>query len=165
MTQVDWNLVDVMDRANLFIFDTVYKLDDIEAIITQLKPDIVFIDFVQNIQTTASSEYERMSHIARKVQEIAIVQNCSMICLSQLSNTVARDVSRGNTDFIALKWAWEFVASSDVIFLLRMVDTQMGLTIVKNKFGRKPKEMFFDVDFAISHFTMDNSIFSSDYSF
>ena len=46
-----------------------------------------------------------------------------------------------------------------------MVDTQMGLTIVKNKFGRKPKEMFFDVDFAISHFTMDNSIFSSDYSF
>jgi len=64
---------------------------------------VVFIDFVQNIQYEKGSEYERMSYIARKIQELAILNNITIISLSQLSNTIARDVTKGNTDFVALK--------------------------------------------------------------
>lgn len=145
--------IDVMDYSNLSIYDDVYRMDDIEFIINETKWDVVFIDFVQNIQYEKGSEYERMSYIARKIQELAILNNITIISLSQLSNTIARDVTKGNTDFVALKWAWEFVASSDVIFLLRMVDNWMGLTITKNKFGRRPWwEIYFQVDFWKSKF-------------
>jgi len=63
-----------------------------------------------------------MAYVARKIQQLAITTNTTIFNLSQLSNKVARDVSSGKTDFIALKGAGEFVASSDVVLLLRMID-------------------------------------------
>jgi 2,4-dienoyl-CoA reductase-like NADH-dependent reductase (Old Yellow Enzyme family) len=43
--------IDIRTYEKLIIVDNIYKLDDIENIISSNKADIVFIDFCQNIQT------------------------------------------------------------------------------------------------------------------
>ena len=42
---------DIMDFANLMIFDDIYTLPEIIESSMLIKPDVIFIDFVQNIQT------------------------------------------------------------------------------------------------------------------
>lgn len=159
---VNWYEYNIWDFANLTIYDNIYDLAMINKTITFYTPEIVFIDFVQNIITSWGSEYEKMSIIARKIQQMAISNKCVIFSLSQLSNSVAKDISKGETDFITLKWAWEFVASSDVIFLMRKLKQEdsfiMAIKIIKNKFGRVWEEYMYDVDFAKSKFR--NKVYS-----
>ena len=120
----------------LKIYDDVYNLEEMQQIVESQKPDIVVIDFVQNIQTKSSSNYERYSKIAVWIQQTAIKSKSCIISLSQLANDVGRDVSKWNMDFVSLKWAGEFVASSDCIFVLRrLAEWQwLQLKISKNKY-------------------------------
>lgn len=154
--------IDIMDYMKLIMFDDIYDLQEIEQTINLIKPDIVFIDFVQNINVFGATGYEAMATIARKIQQIAIQSNATIFSLSQLSNSSAKDLSRGEIDFVPLKWAWEFTASSDIIFVLRMVDGKLWLSIVKTKYAQKPKEEIeFICDFGKSRFTIDKKSLSS----
>lgn len=151
----NWYKPDFTKYKNLKIFDTLYDLEEIEQVVLSQCPDIVFIDFVQNIKTKSTSEYERMSKIARKIQEIAIRSKSAIITLSQLANDVAKEVWKGNTDFVSLKWWGELFASSDVIFVLRKnsdIKDEIIMKIVKNKYWIANKEFVFKVDFAKSVF-------------
>jgi len=85
------------------MFDDIYDLQEIEQTINLIKPDIVFIDFVQNINVFGATGYEAMATIARKIQQIAIQSNATIFSLSQLSNSSAKDLSRGEIDFVPLK--------------------------------------------------------------
>jgi hypothetical protein len=76
-----------------------------------------------------------------------------MLNLSQISNDTAKELSKGNTSFITLKWAWEFIASSDVVILLHMFDWDLIATIAKTKFASKPEDpLLFKCDFGRSKF-------------
>ena len=68
------------------IIDNVYELKDIISIAELEKPDVIFIDFVQNIKHTGNSEYERMTNIAVDIQQMAIKNNIAVFDLSQVSN-------------------------------------------------------------------------------
>jgi len=92
-----------MDYMKLIMFDDIYDLQEIEQTINLIKPDIVFIDFVQNINVFGATGYEAMATIARKIQQIAIQSNATIFSLSQLSNSSAKDLSRGEIDFVPLK--------------------------------------------------------------
>jgi len=142
---------------NLTITDNLFKLDDIEKKIMEGKPDIVFIDFVQNIQSTWWWAYEQNATTAKWIQRIAIQSKAVIYSLSQLSNSVGRDVNNGNTDFISLKWSWEYYASSDVIFLLQRLDDEMIVKIIKNKYWPNWKEFAFCVDFSRNQFIFKRS--------
>ena len=147
-------MIDIMDFSNLLIYDDTYSLFDIEEFIMQEKPDMCIIDFVQNIQVPWVGWYEAMAIVARKIQEIAIKSNTIMISLSQISNDTAKELSKGNTSFITLKWAGEFIASSDVVVLLHMMDWDLIATIAKTKFAQKPEDpLVFKPDFGRSKFT------------
>lgn len=158
--ELDEDDIKLENFENLYIFDDIYTIDWIEQLIIDFNPDICIIDFVQNIQSSWQSWYEAMAHIARKIQQLAITTDTMIMCLSQLSNTVARDVSSWKTDFIALKGAGEFIASSDVVLLLRMVDNQMWVSVIKTKFASKPDwEIYFQPNFWKSKFTPINDPF------
>jgi replicative DNA helicase len=61
-------------------------LDDIISYCDLEKPDVVVIDFLQNIQVKGStSEYERMSAVPVKLQHLAIRNNIAILCLSQVA--------------------------------------------------------------------------------
>lgn len=157
----DFNLLKLEDIVqsdfdNLYIYDTAYNIDDILSITESIKPDIVFIDFVQNVQCNGTSEYERMSMIARDMQQMAILYDVTVFSLSQLSNSAGKEATKGSTDFIPLKWAWELFASSDVIFLLHPVDNQqIAISIIKNKYGKKEDGMFLTTNFSKWTFALE----------
>jgi len=44
-----------------------------------------------------------MATIARSLQQLAIQSNATVFNLSQLSNSSARELNSGNTDFVPLK--------------------------------------------------------------
>jgi predicted ATP-dependent serine protease len=50
------------------------------------KPDVIFIDFVQNIQTSKENEYQAMTEVAVKIQQLAIKNNIAVFDMSQISN-------------------------------------------------------------------------------
>lgn len=152
--------IDIRTYEKLIIVDNIYKLDDIENIISSNKADIVFIDFCQNIQTKWKSDYEKNADIAKTIQRLAIKTNSTIFNLSQLSNSTWKDVSNWSWDFISLKWSWEYVASSDVILVLRKSDTQweLELKIAKNKFWINWLEFVLNVDFARNQFSFKEKI-------
>lgn len=152
---IDYKITDdALDfYENLIITDDLYKLDDIVKRIEEEQADVVFIDFVQNIEGKGLWDYEKNATVAKTIQRTAIKTRSTIYSLSQLSNSVGRDVNMWNTDFISLKGSWEYFASSDVIFILQRCDDEMIVKISKNKYGRNWWEYVFDVDFARNQFT------------
>lgn len=138
----------------LEIYDNVYKLETMEEVVKDTKPDYVFIDFVQNIQISWGSKYEKMADIAIRIQQMAISNKATVFSLSQLSNSVGKDVSRWDSDFVSLKWAWELFASSDVIFLLSREYELLKLEIVKNKYWRVKDIFYFTPERETASFTL-----------
>ena len=145
---------DIAFYSNLTITDNLYKLDDIVNKIESEKYDIVFIDFVQNIEWKWMWDYEKNATVAKTIQRTAIKTGSTIYSLSQLSNSVWRDVYYGNTDFISLKWSGEYFASSDVIFILSRNDNNdFVVKISKNKYGKNGGEFIFDADLSRNQFT------------
>ena len=52
-------------------YDDIYELDKIEGLIKENKFDMVVIDFIQNVITSRSDEYERLSHTSLHLQRIS----------------------------------------------------------------------------------------------
>lgn len=150
---MDWNC-ELDSYDNLDIRDDLYKLEDIVKCIEESNADIVFIDFVQNIDAWWSSLYEQSAKIAKTIQQTAIKTKKTIYSLSQLSNSTAREVQNWMNDLTMLKWGWEYYASSDVIFILSKEDWGwMKVKIEKNKFWPKWSAIMLDADLSRNHFT------------
>jgi len=158
-----WESIKIKEKyidfyKNLKIYDNIYDLENIENIVKTQRPDYVFIDFVQNIQTKASSNYERYSKIAIWIQKLAIESKSTIISLSQLANESAKELKKTSDAFVSLKWAGEFYASSDLILVLRRIDEQLELIIEKNKYGKRWVKFFVDVEFETWTFKLEEDI-------
>ena len=138
-------------------FDDLYDIKEIEKKIIEYKPDIVFIDFIQSIQWSWNSDYERMSKLAIEIQTIAIHNNITIFSLSQVNNE-----SKNKSDII-LKWSWWLVASSDVIFWLYFENGKRKLKITKNKFWFVNKIYDIDIDFNTWEVDIVEDIIINDY--
>ena len=125
-------------------------MQDIKTICKIKNPDVCFIDFVQNIQSKATSEYEKMTQIAQELQLLWISTGITMFNISQISNEGR--FKKG--DEINLKWSWALFASSDVILILWKENQTLKLTIAKNKFGRNGVEYDVSVDFETAKFNL-----------
>ena len=135
-----WHDMDIssMQNADIEIIDNKYNLDEILLYAESRKPDVVFIDFVQNIRTWGKSEYESMTEIAVKIQQLAIQNNIAVFDLSQISNDGTGYEFGG---VIKSKWSGALVASADIgLVMQREKDTNHNLLfIAKNKFGTNTK--------------------------
>lgn len=155
---MNWDLTDerLDEYENLEIVDDLYKMDDIVKCIESSDADIVFIDFVQNIDAGGWNLYEQSAKIAKTIQQTAIKTKKTIYSLSQLSNSTAREVQSWMNDITMLKWGWEYYASSDVIFILSRPDNwdnRIEVKIEKNKFWPKASSIILDADFSRNHFT------------
>lgn len=131
---------------NLIIKDDIRELKDIETCIRSYKPDVCFIDFVQNIEHKWS-DYEKHSAIARSIQRIGIETGCTMFSLAQLPNSWLSYLKARDYDSITPKNAGEYFASSDVIQLLYSEtlgnwDKILCCRLIKNKFWEKTNQSF-----------------------
>lgn len=140
-----WDFYDVCDK-NLEILDKLFDITEIVNYVELSKPDIVVIDFIQNITCRSwTSEYEKMTHIAVEIQKLAIRNKIAILDLSQVSNEWT-NYKIGQ--MIPSKWSGALVASTDVWLMLYKRDDQIKLAIAKNKFWQNGIETTLKVDFS-----------------
>lgn len=134
-----------LKASNLHIFDDVYEITEIETTLTKLSQqggvDVVFLDYLQNcVVDGANSEYQEMSALAKRLQKLAKKIRATIVCLSQVSNSSAKD----DSGILQFKGAGEFAAVADVGIMLQKskdVKTQMLLDIRKHRHGKKGKQV------------------------
>lgn len=148
---------DYMDRfldLPLIVVDDKWDWESIKIFSESYKPDVIVLDFVQNIEIQWESIYEQTSKLAKRIQRLAIENKFTIISISQLSNDGARWYKAG--DIIPMKWGGELVASSDICFVLQNDHTSglINLTVAKNKFWRKEDVFWLKVDYKNNIFTM-----------
>jgi len=73
----------------IHIYDSIYHLDQVEGIIRSNEYDFVVIDFIQNL-ISEGTEYERMTASSLRLQKLAKEKDCTIMALSQLSNSAAK---------------------------------------------------------------------------
>lgn len=135
---------------NCSVHDDLYDLEEIINAVETENPDVCIIDFVQNIRTKWQSEYEKMTTIAQELQSLAIRSNTTVINLSQINNE-----SRFKWwDSVTLKGSWALFASSDVIYTLNKEDSNLYLTIAKNKYWKANVKYNVHVDFETWRFNL-----------
>lgn len=107
-------------------YDDIYELDKIEGLIKENKFDMVVIDFIQNVITSRSDEYERLSHTSLHLQRIAKQTNSCIVVLSQLSNVVS---ARGVGDRpLEYKGSGSIATVADLGFFLSKGDADLQLS-------------------------------------
>lgn len=142
--------IDIKDYEDyLEVYDDIRSLEAIERNVMNEKPDVIFIDFVQNIEHNWS-EYEKMTEIALRLQKLAIMTWTTIISLSQVWNE-SRFLE---WSMIMPKWSWALFASSDVIFSLRSKEWEKYFTISKNKYWPANKTFWLNIDYEKSIFNM-----------
>ena len=153
--QMDFDDIDFWELflKKLEIIDDKYTLNEILQYAELRKPDVIVIDFVQNIQTEGKSEYERMTNIAVSIQQLAIKNNIAVFDLSQVSNAWT---NYAQWDAIPSKWSGALVASADVWLLMKrdkLDDNTIIINLAKNKFWFNGKSIDYKVDFSKWVFT------------
>lgn len=98
------------------IYDDIYELDKIIEIVKETAPDLVVVDFIQNVISKGEREYERMSRVALELQRLAKQTNSCILVLSQLSNIVSRE--RGSSPVLEFKGAGTIAQVADLGFWL-----------------------------------------------
>jgi len=97
-----------------------YDFTDVEKLITEMepRPDIVFLDYIQLVsQGRHSSKAMSVEEYFRKLKELSITYNFSMVVLSQIKRmTEQRQNKRPTMD--ELKWSGSLEEHSDTIMLL-----------------------------------------------
>lgn len=126
-----------IESYDLAIYDDVYTLAEMDLKIRKHKMlsgiDVVAIDFVQNIQTKGENIYDRMSEVARVLQQLAKKHNVCIFALSQ--------VSADEKGAIKLRGAQELSSAADIVLWIERDATNekrdMQLLIRKNRpFGK-----------------------------
>lgn len=129
----------------LFIFDSLYQYAEIEKACHTIKKkhglDIVFIDFIQNLQGKGSI-YERMSILSPVMQKLAKELEITIIALSQISNEAVRE----NTGVIGYKGAGEIAAACDLGLWMERVEKtsneRIKIIVKKNRHGMLGEGIF-----------------------
>lgn len=137
-TVVDDAKIKVAMYSDLFhIYDDIYELKQIWEIVDKENYDLVIIDFIQNV-FYKGTEYERMSFIALTLQKLAKKKNCSIIALSQLSNTALKE------KVVEYKGSGSIAMVADIgMFIAKDQDGNKVLGIRKNRRGMSHFDMGF----------------------
>jgi len=108
--------------------DSIYVFREIIQTIKTVKPDLVVIDFIQNIISSKGDEYERLSRIALELQKLAKEVDTCIVILSQLSNRVVREGEKAR--YLEYKGSGAIAQVCDLGFWL-MPDDQGDVYIEK----------------------------------
>lgn len=143
----------VFDARDLVFYDDIYEMEEIEKAVKKMQFDFIIIDFIQNV-VHKGDEYERLSHVAKKFQRLAKSQNCGILLLSQLSNTIAD--SKEEFQKPRFKGSGQIGIVSDQSFLIQRntaLDTVMDLALIKNRRGEGKRLFQFALSFPGMKFT------------
>ncbi len=122
-----------LKKSEIYIFDSVYTFDGILDLASQINPDLVFVDYLQNMMADGNI-FERMSRIPIQLQDLAKRLDTAVVALSQVSNEAAKGESR----IMGYKGAGEIAAACDFgVWLERDRDNKrlVNCFVRKNRHG------------------------------
>lgn len=119
--------------------------DDIRAITLSRKYDVIFIDYLQDVEGSnpRATSYEKVSAISRKLQALSRTGEVLVVALSQLSRPeVRKDGKLIPPSMSSLRESGQIEQDADVIALLFAEDPDDNMSnrvfkIAKNKDGEK----------------------------
>lgn len=133
----------MLSYMELYVFDDIYDIETQALICSQLKPEFVFVDYVQKVTSNEKKESRRaeVEYISSKYKQMANKLNCHIMLLSQLTRGSDSTPTMRN-----LKESGALEADGDYIMLLNrpyVYDKTVGkynpsdttLMVDKNKFG------------------------------
>ena len=128
---------------NLIVIDNVSRAEEMAEIIRTIKPDLVFVDYVQIVQTVKEFEAvrQRIDYISQIFKRTAKQASCCIIALSQLTRGAKEEPTMS-----ALKESGGLEQDSDYIILLKrpyvldksnkdILPSDTTVKVDKNKFG------------------------------
>lgn len=137
-------------RGKIHVFSDIYDIERQSVIISNIKPLLVVVDYIQKVQTAkrCGDRRNEIEYISGQYKQIANYNNCHIILLSQLSRGGASDNRKNNRyggipSMSALKESGALEADGDYVMLLHrpyVIDKSQdpkdtALMIDKNKFG------------------------------
>ena len=134
----------VLDKhKNFIVVDNVTTAEEMAEIIRRVKPDIVFIDYIQIVYTKKQYDVirQRIDYISQLLKRTAKQINCCIIALSQLARSAKEEPTMS-----ALKESGGLEQDSDYIILLKrpyvldksnkdILPSDTTVKVDKNKFG------------------------------
>lgn len=134
----------VLDKyKNFIVVDNVTTTEEMTEIIRRVKPDIVFIDYIQIVYTKKQYDVirQRIDYISQLLKRTAKQINCCIIALSQLARSAKEEPTMS-----ALKESGGLEQDSDYIILLKrpyvldksnkdILPSDTTVKVDKNKFG------------------------------
>lgn len=138
-------------EKELYIVSEMFAISDIERITKSIKPDVVFIDYVQLVKGEWNGEYEQMNDVARRIRKLSAETNCGIFYLSQVSND-GKQFKKW--DVIPSKGSGELISVSNVALVLKEgeFEGKLDLIIAKNRHWRKGIAIELTPDFRFSSF-------------
>lgn len=134
---------EVFERKLLEIVDDEYFLENIVAKIIRNKPEMVFVDFLQNIRTKERfpTRKNQVDYISAEFKRVARLYDCHICVMSQINRLGEQGAPRMSD----LKESGNLEADGDVIMLMyrpyvqKKTDehspTETHILLDKNKFG------------------------------
>lgn len=126
--------MDVIDAAGM-------SVADIQAVSLANHYDVIFIDYLQLLQSTGKDRYEKVTNISLALHSMAGVTGITVIALAQLSRP-DRSVKNKPPTMSSLRESGQIEQDADVIMLLYLDDEDLPegdriLKIAKNKEGER----------------------------
>jgi replicative DNA helicase len=128
----------------MHFYDNIFNYELIEKEIIKNQYDFVVVDFIQNVIFNKPDEYERLSSVALKLQQLAKKANCCILVLSQLSNSMARDKK---TNIVEYKGSGSIATVCDLGFFIEDAESpnMLILRLRKNRRGISGEPFVFQV--------------------
>ena len=131
-------------NSNVYVYDQIRTTEGIATQCRKLKLkhdlDVVFIDFIQNLDSNKGKKYDIMSNAAVSLQNLAHELRCTVVCLSQLPNHAGRE----DSGILEFKGAGEIAAAADVGVLMKRAKEDKKTILFdvrKNRHGACKKYM------------------------
>ena len=144
------------DNGNFFVIDDVYNIEQICNLISENKPDLAVVDFMQIISAVGKFENvrNRIDYISSLFKRTAKSTGCVIIVLSQLSR-IGKDAPTMSDlkESGGLEQDGDYIALLHRPYVLNKSDNaiqpeETELLLDKNKFGRTGKvDLWFDLKY------------------
>lgn len=138
-------------HKNFTVIDYITTAEEMAEMIRRLKPDMVFIDYIQIVYTKKQYDVirQRIDYISQLLKRTAKQVNCCIICLSQLARSANEKATMS-----ALKESGGLEQDSDYIILIErpyvldksdkeILPSDTKIIVDKNKFGSTGEIKFY----------------------
>lgn len=151
-------------KQELYVCSDIFTIDEIEKLTKSIKPDVVFIDYVQLVKGEGKDEYSQMNDVARRIRKMTAELDIAVFDLSQVPNDSVKYHKGG---IIPSKWSGELVSAASVVLVMEesKFPWRINLHIAKNRHGFKAKCIELIPDFSTSTFEEKGEITPDDTKF